>query len=1396
MPQPARHCLHLPLLSWAHACLLAAGLACSFTEPAIAAELPSQLTFQNVVENKDIALGEGASFLQDREGFMWLGGGSALVRYDGYDFKQIDVSLSTDPNDKVPVKFTETLFEDSHGTIWVGSRGGLLKYDPRKETLTKVADDPNQPLKLTESQILRFGELPSGEIIGCGMEAIYIVDRRTGKYSLILPDAKNPAGLKGPRTSALYIENATTIWFATNAGLEKLDWTTKTFSFYPINSDYPASALDGRATDIVADGAGKLWLSTGHGLVHYDPSTRQGKRYLNDPADKFSLGNNDIWKLLMDSRGLLWIATDGGGVSLFDPTSKRFVSHKFEQGRAGSLNTNVARTLFEDKAGDIWVGNYPNGVNMWDRSSAAIQTYASDAANPNSLSASRVTSVGEDKNGNLWIGTGGAGGVNFWNRQTGEFTRYKSDPKDPNTLSGNSIHDTYVDPAGIVWIGTHSGGLNSFDPATQKFTRLPLDPERKGIQEVSHSSSLNAATVWTIKEDSQQNLWLSTHSGGLSRYRRDTQQFTHYVHVVDKPDSIADNLVWTTLEDSSGNFWVCTSKGLNLMDREKGTFKTFAADPSNPKALSDNNVISILEDRKKRIWVGTEIGLNLFDPVTHEFTVFTKKSGFANHYIRSIFEDRNGLLWVGTDNGFSSFNPDTHAIKNYMRLNGRLIGDFAYRSGIISQRGEVILGGTNGMRIINTAALTENTLEPPIAFTDLKLIAGRAVPDGADGVLKSAINHSEKLVLDHTQPLFAFEFAALNFRNPSDNQYAYKLEGFDTTWVMAGNQHAAKYTNLDSGTYAFRVSASNNDGLWNKTGKTLTVVVLPPPWKTWWAYTLYALALCAIIVSFVNSQLRKRRFVEEQNRLLEIKVSERTNEVLAKSRDIQLMLENIPQGLFTFDPSGKVHPEYSSHLESIFAATHLAGRQALDLLFAGASVSSNDLDQVKEAVFSILGEDEINYFVNEHLLLPEYSMVTNGQLQYLSLDWAPVVVDGVVAKLMVSVRDVTQLKRMEQEASLKKRELDIISQLLNIPAKKYRQFAESTQRFIDENRAQICVHTQRDNECLAMLFRNMHTIKGNCRVFGFDHFSNVVHEIESTYSTLVNSPEAQWEQEQLLTELQQVEDQLHEYEAVYFGVLGRDDTAQNGRDPNGAWADSQTLAAVAQNLAWVDHTSPAEAVSASATVVRQWLQNALSLTLSVILKDVVASLAGIAEQLEKPSPQVIINDGDVRINPAAAELLTHIFGHMFRNAIDHGIGPPQLRLQAGKPAAGCIQVGAQRHGNGLHLTVKDDGRGLNIGKLFSSGVTQGLWLASDQPPFHDIAQLIFLSGVSTINEVTSVSGRGVGMDAVKAFLVAQQGDITLRLLGDDANGRYTGQDIWVPFELVIELPAQVLAVIA
>jgi ligand-binding sensor domain-containing protein/HPt (histidine-containing phosphotransfer) domain-containing protein len=1365
--------------------------ACVFfvSSTVFADSLPQRINFQHLLEDKDIALGQVNAFQEDQKGFMWIGGQGGLIRYDGYEFVFMLQTIMKDGEYvKEPIKNVNHIYEDPNNILWVATRTGILRYDPRRELLEPVADDPKQPHKITTSNTYRFVSLPTGELLVASGSGLLILNPETLAYELIIPDSTKTDWLNSLGVNVVFIDRSGIIWLGTGAGLEKLEWETKKFTLIKPYPEDPNFTQANAVTAITQDRDGSLWVGTSNGLVNYNPETLARKRYINDVNDPNSIAGTEIAKVMIDSNGALWVASDGGGIAIFEKNDRypqgRFINHKYEPGRASSLNSNQVRTVYEDRNGDVWVGNYPGGINYFNRASAGITSFTHDQSDKASISHSAVLAVREDHLGNFWVGTDG-GGLNYFDRENEEFSSFQNDPNNPNTLSGNAVLDVLVAKDGKIWVGTWAGGVSILDPSSGTVTRLPFEVANPKKSAISTSDRLYDATVWHFREDKDNNLWIGTHNAGLSKLDPKTGIYTHYTTIFGDPSSITNGVVWTTFEDSQGNFWVGTATGLDLMDRKSGTFKHYLPDPNNPNGLRNPAVLSIHEDRKNRLWIGTEGGLHLMDREQGTFTAYTKVDGFNDDTIRTMLEAPDGKLWLATNNGVSVFDAETKKVRNYNRDSGKLMGSFHTDSGLISRKGEIFFGGVEGLRIFDPERLKENQVVPAIAFTELKIFADTISVGGDDGLLPTSLNYSQKIVLDYQKTMFQLGFAALNFRDSNKNNYAYMLEGFDNEWLEVADQRSAKYTNLNPGTYVFRVRGSNNDGVWNDQGASITIVQLPPPWRTWWAYSLYGLTILGSILLFVHSQRKKRRLVEEQNRLLEIKVAERTLELREKNNDIKSMLSNMRQGLFTIEPTGNIHPEYSLYLEEIFETDHLAGKKALTVLFEGAQLGSNAIDQVKEAVFTMIGEDEMNYDFNAHLLITDYEVDFHGTSKYLELDWNPIIVDKLIVKLMVSVRDVTLLKQMEADARTKKRELDIIGQLLNISAKKYVGFVAATQRFIAENRAQIEASPERSDSVLALLFRNMHTIKGNCRTFDFNYFSDVVHDVESAYSRLKSNKEMPWDQSLLLADLGRVETVLAEYERIYYGVLGRGDST--ARDANGYWADTKDIENI-QHLVAVADEHPELTQALPLLPIRELLNRALTNPISEVLADVVDSLPSIALQLGKAKPNVVINDNDVRIKTCANELMTNIFAHILRNSVDHGIELPDQRTRAGKPVSGTIEVTAAVNQHTLIICIKDDGQGVNLDRLFRKGVDIGKWNADAKPSSLDIANLIFTSGVSTKEQVSDISGRGVGMDAVKEFLKAQGGDIHIHLLDASLQEKAIGQGAMAPFELIVEFP--------
>ncbi len=548
----------------------------------------------------------------------------------------------------------------------------------------------------------------------------------------------------------------------------------------------------------------------------------------------------------------------------------------------------------------------------------------------------------------------------------------------------------------------------------------------------------------------------------------------------------------------------------------------------------------------------------------------------------------------------------------------------------------------------------------------------------------------------------------------------------------------------------------------------------------------FAETLARQLVTTIKN-IRMRKTIEEQNRTLEAKVKERTAELAQKNNDMQGMLHNMRQGLFTVVDGGQIHPEYSAFLESVFETKHIAGRNVVDLLFTHAKVGSNEVDQNLVAIESLIGEDAMMFDFNAHLLAREYECEINGKKKVLSLDWNAIVDENAINKLMVTVRDVTLLKELEHEAANQKRELFVIGQLIKIPEKKYIDFNQAAQSFVAENRKLIESTTEKDDEVLAALFRNMHTIKGNARTYGFIHLTDIVHDVETTYSDMRKSDDVAWDQALLLSELNQVEASLNEYYHVHHEVLGRSDTGATSETA----LSEEIIEKIQSCIEKIQEEFPAIAEKEYLQPIQLAVDQVTTCSLDEAVADIVGSLPSIASELGKAQPIVEIQAEGVRICNPRRELIGNVFSHLLRNSLDHGIETPEERRAAGKPEAGMIRLSTTNDEHHLLIHIQDDGKGMNLNRLFDKGVELGRWQPEDKPANEDIANLIFGSGVSTKDQVTSISGRGVGMDAVKQFLRENGGDISLNLLASqpDANG-------CVPFELLVSLPKQAFRVAA
>ena len=521
------------------------------------------------------------------------------------------------------------------------------------------------------------------------------------------------------------------------------------------------------------------------------------------------------------------------------------------------------------------------------------------------------------------------------------------------------------------------------------------------------------------------------------------------------------------------------------------------------------------------------------------------------------------------------------------------------------------------------------------------------------------------------------------------------------------------------------------------------------------------------------------------------RLGERTEQLRQKTSAINAMLQNMPQGVLTVEKGGTIHPEHSAYMATIFETKDIASRPLMELVFGSSNLGSDALSQVDVVINSVIGEDEMQYEFNSHLLPADFDKtMPDGRVKSLALSWSPITDDGgTIDKLMLCVRDVTELKALAAAAGQQKRELDIIGQILAISQEKFSGFIEGATAFLAENKeiieeAGATSQGSLNTETVTQLFRNMHTIKGNARTYGLLHLTNVVHEAEQSYDELRQNPDTEWNQEKLLGELSSVSVVMEEYAHINKVKLGRTGPGRRAGVEKYLMVQKQEI----QDALEVLDESIRGHDLASMRVAHQRVHHMLEMLGTVrvheALEGIVESLPSLAKELSKEPPKISIDDHNIVLRTQVADLMKNVFMHLYRNSMDHGIEAPENRQAKGKPAAGHINLDVSLVGGQLVFKLGDDGGGLALAAIQKRAIEQGLIGADQQASPEEIAQLVFAPGFSTAAVVTEVSGRGVGMDAVKSFVEREGGTIRLVLRNTDAGSEFRA------FDTVISMPGK------
>lgn len=528
----------------------------------------------------------------------------------------------------------------------------------------------------------------------------------------------------------------------------------------------------------------------------------------------------------------------------------------------------------------------------------------------------------------------------------------------------------------------------------------------------------------------------------------------------------------------------------------------------------------------------------------------------------------------------------------------------------------------------------------------------------------------------------------------------------------------------------------------------------------------------------------ERDHVVSMNENLEILVDEKT-------RDIRSIMAHIQLGIFAITRDQfRIHKDYSQHLKQLFERDELADVDACTVLFEGVNLSSDEVSQAVNALAASLGETMLAYEMNSHCLPHEIKRRrSDGQDRILDLSWNPIANDeDAIEKILVTVRDVTELRALEEEAHDRKEELQFIGELINVSPEAFRRFIQSCHDFIYENRKLLNSQSiyQKDLEVLKVLFINMHTMKGAARSLYFKKMTRIFHDVEQYYAVLQRDSHAKWDIQKMKQDLDEVEHIVNTYSDINKDKLGR----KTGEERDIEMTEGQVIS-LYRNLSFFEQDYK-ELVRAKDASLLSNMKNSLFPLIFTpaesVLIDICQCVSTLAKDLEKARPVVRIQAENFFMTRRGEDLLRRIFVHILRNSMDHGIEKPQVRKNKGKLEAGLITITMEKVAEWVLLRYQDDGSGLDIEAIRKRAKSQNLAEYHDQLSLQDAAELIFCSGLSTATKVGDISGRGVGMDAVRKYLRKEHGDIELQLI--DPRSVTTN---YYPFIFVMRLPMDLFA---
>lgn len=613
-------------------------------------------------------------------------------------------------------------------------------------------------------------------------------------------------------------------------------------------------------------------------VVHFNPFTKRLKREQLQVETTSADRSKPAFHIHEDVNGYLWVHPFGGGFSYFDREKNSLVPFYDDLGGPSWRFSNKLHSAFSDNQGNLWLCSHSKGLEKVTFRNVSF-SMLTPVSQEYESSSNEVRALCEDADGNLWVGLKD-GMIRVYNRQRkyiGYLTQTGTVALSGKSLEG-SAYCIFQDSKGVLWIATKGDGLVRAEPTatprlTFRLTRYRHEPD--------NMYSLSDNNVYCVYEDRKGRIWMATFAGGINYLSKDGKGrdifINHRNNLKGYPIDLCYKARYIT-SDHAGRLWVGTTAGAvafkeDFENPEDIQFYHFSRIPDDTKSLSNNDVHWIISTRNHELFLATfGGGLNKLLSISKdghgEFRSYSVLDGLSSDVLLAIREDSKQNLWISSENGISKFNPAEEKFENYDERSITFPVRFSEATSALTSKGNVLFGASKGIFMFNPDSIRKSTYVPPIVFSKL-LIANENVTPGEDSILEVDLDDTPELQLSHDENIFSIHYAALDYTNPENVQYAYILDGFEKEWTMAEKQRSVTYTNLPKGHYVFRVRSTNSDGVWVENERALNIVVLPSFWETPLAYILYVLFVLLVIfvavyILFTIYRLKHEVSVEQQ----------------------------------------------------------------------------------------------------------------------------------------------------------------------------------------------------------------------------------------------------------------------------------------------------------------------------------------------------------------------------------------------------------------------------------------------------------------------------------------------------------------------------------------------------